>query len=84
MAFRHLPDDVPNFNVPEELEAFAEEIQFAVIQHCRTLRPDEFHGILLEHASKSRWQWVMERAIGEIVNVVVQEYLATVELPKRD
>lgn len=72
-ALGFLPDDVPTFASESESQAFTEGVQFETILQ---LRANELAvGLTLEIVSQSRWQWVAERAIGEIVAVVVERYL---------
>ena len=72
-ALGFLPDDKPAFSAPSEVQAFTEGVQFETILQ---LRDNELAvGLTLEIVSQTRWQWVTERAIGEIVQVVVDRYL---------
>lgn len=69
-----LPSDMPEFCSATETAAFCEQIQYDTIL---ALRNSELAiGITLEGTSMTRWQWVTERAIGEIVALVVAEYLS--------
>ena len=69
-----LPEDMPEFQSATETAAFCEQVQYDTIL---ALRNSELAiGITLEGTSMTRWQWVTERAIGEIVAIVVAEYLA--------
>lgn len=73
-ALSHLPADMPEFAGRTDVSAFVEQVQYDTIL---SLRNSELAvGITLDGTSFSRWQWVTERAIGEIVALVVQSYLA--------
>jgi len=69
-----LPDICPAFVSPDDRLVFREQIQFETIE---ALRGSELAvGITLQVASVTRWQWIIERAIGRLVLVVIDEYLS--------
>jgi hypothetical protein len=75
MALDELPEEMPTFCGTDELETFVEEIQFDVIQRLRRAEQAYCMGVVFEAASRSRWQWILERAVGEIVRVAAELYL---------
>lgn len=73
VALGLLPEDIPHFPSDKDRQVFVEAIQFETIL---TLRQQEaVIGMALNPSSCTRWQWIAERAIGELVSVVVDQYL---------
>lgn len=72
-ALGSLPDRHPQFSNVQDVGAFIEEIQYETISE---LRGTEYVvGMRLDSVSQTRWQWVLERAIGELASLVAQEFL---------